>query len=83
MKYIHIAGTNGKGSTAAMLAAVLTRSGYKTGLFTSPHIYRFNERMKINGEMISDEDIAQIVQRMYGGQDEDSDDSDPKGTVGY
>ena len=61
MKYIHIAGTNGKGSTAAMLAAVLTRSGYKTGLYTSPHIYRFNERMQINGEMISDEDICALA----------------------
>lgn len=61
MKYIHIAGTNGKGSTAAMLAAVLTHSGYKTGLFTSPHIYRFNERMQINGEMISDEDICELA----------------------
>ena len=61
MKYIHIAGTNGKGSTAAMLAAVLTRAGYKTGLYTSPHIYRFNERMQINGEMISDEEICELA----------------------
>ncbi|MBR5336683.1 MAG: bifunctional folylpolyglutamate synthase/dihydrofolate synthase [Lachnospiraceae bacterium] len=61
-RYIHIAGTNGKGSTAAMLAAVLTAAGYKTGLFTSPHIYRFNERMQVSGEMISDEDICSLVE---------------------
>ena len=60
-RYIHIAGTNGKGSTAAMLSSILTKAGYKTGLFTSPHIYRFNERMQINGEPISDEDVCQLA----------------------
>ncbi len=60
-KYIHIAGTNGKGSTAAMLAAVLSSAGYRTGLYTSPHIYRFNERMQIDGEQISDEEICDLV----------------------
>ncbi len=64
VKYIHIAGTNGKGSTAAMLAAVLRSAGYRTGQFTSPHIYRFNERMQINGEQISDEDICDLVERI-------------------
>ena len=48
LKFIHIAGTNGKGSAAAMLASVLEKSGYKTGLFTSPFIRRFNERIQIN-----------------------------------
>lgn len=62
LKFIHIAGTNGKGSTAAMLAAVLAEAGYKTGLFTSPHIYRFNERMQINGEHISDEDLCSLAE---------------------
>jgi len=61
LKYVHIAGTNGKGSTAAMLASILERAGYKTGLFTSPYIERFNERIKINGKNISDDDLAEIT----------------------
>jgi len=52
-KSIHVAGTNGKGSTSHMLAAILQQSGYKTGLYTSPHLKDFRERIKINGEMIS------------------------------
>lgn len=50
LKFVHIAGTNGKGSTAAMLASVLRRAGYRTGLYTSPHLLRFHERMRVNGE---------------------------------
>lgn len=57
LKFVHIAGTNGKGSTAAMTAEILKRSGYKTGLFTSPYIEVFNERICINGENISDADL--------------------------
>ena len=55
MRFIHIAGTNGKGSCAAMTASILKAAGYKTGLFTSPYLYRFNERMQINGKQIDDE----------------------------
>ena len=58
LRFVHIAGTNGKGSCAAMTASVLRAAGYKTGLFTSPYLYRFNERMQINGEQISDEALA-------------------------
>lgn len=54
---IHIAGTNGKGSTSHMLAAVLQQSGYKTGLYTSPHLQDFRERIRINGEMIDKEEV--------------------------
>lgn len=61
LKYIHIGGTNGKGSTASMLASVLQKAGYKTGLYTSPYIYRFHERMQINGEQISDEELAEVT----------------------
>jgi dihydrofolate synthase/folylpolyglutamate synthase len=64
LKFIHIAGTNGKGSTAAMLASVMKCCGYKTGLFTSPYISCFNERMQINGKMIEDEDLAEVVTRV-------------------
>src|SRR6266700_2588699 len=53
-KSIHIAGTNGKGSTSHMLAAILQTAGYKTGLYTSPHLKDFRERIRINGEMISE-----------------------------
>ena len=62
MKYIHVAGTNGKGSTAAMLANILTRAGYKTGLYTSPYIIRFNERIQIDGEQIPDEDVCALTE---------------------
>jgi len=55
---VHIAGTNGKGSTAAMLESILGRAGYRTGLYTSPHLERINERIRIAGEDISDETFA-------------------------
>jgi len=58
LKFIHIVGTNGKGSTAAMLASVLKQAGYKTGLFVSPWVIDFRERMQMNGEMISREALA-------------------------
>src|ERR1700730_2464154 len=57
-----IAGTNGKGSTAAALASILRVSGLRTGLYTSPHLIRINERIRLNGEEIRDEDFA----RMHG-----------------
>ena len=62
LKYVHIAGTNGKGSTAAMTASILRKAGYKVGLYTSPYIYRFNERMQIDGEPIGDEELAAITE---------------------
>lgn len=62
LKFVHIAGTNGKGSTAAMLASVLTKAGYRTGLYTSPYILRFNERIQVNGEQIPDEDVCELTE---------------------
>ena len=62
LKFIHIAGTNGKGSTSAMLAAILQRAGYRVGLYTSPFIIRFNERMQINGQDIPDDELAEITE---------------------
>ena len=61
LKFVHVAGTNGKGSTCSMLASVLRCAGYRTGLYTSPHICRFNERMQINGADISDGELAEIT----------------------
>lgn len=58
LSVIHIAGTNGKGSAAAMLSSVLATAGYRTGTYTSPHLERYNERFLINGEEISDEDFC-------------------------
>ncbi len=60
-KTIHIAGTNGKGSCSHMLASILQEAGYKTGLYTSPHLKDFRERIKINGEMISQEKVITFV----------------------
>ncbi|MBR5756370.1 MAG: bifunctional folylpolyglutamate synthase/dihydrofolate synthase [Firmicutes bacterium] len=59
-KFIHVAGTNGKGSVSAMLAEILNCAGYRTGLFTSPHLAKYNERFKINGTDISDEDFERL-----------------------
>ncbi len=61
---IHIAGTNGKGSTAAFLASVLQEAGFRTGLYTSPHLSRFTERIKISGVEISEEEVATLAARL-------------------
>ena len=60
-KSVHIAGTNGKGSTSSMIASILQEVGYKVGLYTSPHLKDFRERIRINGEMISEEYVVQFV----------------------
>ena len=60
LKYIHIAGTNGKGSTAKLVSEILTASGYKTGLYISPHIVKINERIRINSQYIKDTDLKNI-----------------------
>jgi dihydrofolate synthase / folylpolyglutamate synthase len=62
---VHIAGTNGKGSTAAMLESILRAAGLRTGLYTSPHLERINERIRINGENISDQDFAAAWSRVH------------------
>jgi dihydrofolate synthase/folylpolyglutamate synthase len=59
--FIHIAGTNGKGSTASFLASILSKAGYKTGLYTSPHLTSFTERIRINGRQISKKDVARLT----------------------
>jgi dihydrofolate synthase / folylpolyglutamate synthase len=63
-KSIHIAGTNGKGSVSHMLAAILQSAGYKTGLYTSPHLRDFRERIRINGQMIEEAQVVSITQRL-------------------
>lgn len=63
IRTIHVGGTNGKGSTTSLIASVLTAAGYKVGLFTSPHLVDFRERIRINGEMISEEEVVSFVER--------------------
>jgi dihydrofolate synthase/folylpolyglutamate synthase len=62
-KTIHVAGTNGKGSVCHLLAAILRQSGFKTGLYTSPHLVDFRERIRVNGEMIPEEYVIDFVER--------------------
>jgi len=61
---VHIAGTKGKGSVAAMVASVLVASGYTTGLYTSPHLTSLNERVRVNGRLISDEELVTLVEKL-------------------
>lgn len=64
LKTVHIAGTNGKGSVSHILAAVFQSAGYKTGLYTSPHLRDFRERIRINGEMIPQDDVVEFIERI-------------------
>lgn len=64
VKFIHVAGTNGKGSFCTMLSSILQESGYRVGLYTSPHMERFNERMRVNGACIDDQVLAAITSRV-------------------
>lgn len=62
--FVHVAGTNGKGSFCAMLSSILVEAGYKTGLYTSPYVNRFNERMAINNQPIPDEKLVELVEKI-------------------
>jgi len=64
MAIVHVAGTNGKGSTAAALAAILQAAGYRTGLYTSPHLQRFNERVRVDGAEIGDAEVVRLTERL-------------------
>ena len=65
LKFVHVAGTNGKGSTCALISSVLTQAGYKTGLFISPYIVDFRERIQINGKMISEQVLDEAVEKTF------------------
>ena len=69
LKFVHVAGTNGKGSTSAMLAAILSAAGYRTGLYTSPHLVRFTERMSVDGTEIPDEVLVALTDRVLAAAD--------------
>ena len=64
LKYVHVAGSNGKGSTAAMTASILRAAGLRTGLFTSPHLWAFTERFRVDGQPISEEALGRITQQV-------------------
>ena len=70
LKFVHVAGSNGKGSTCAMIASVLQQAGYKTGLYTSPHLMSFCERFQINGEWISEDALARVTEIVKGPAEE-------------
>lgn len=70
LKFIHVAGTNGKGSTCTCIASVLTKAGYKTGLYTSPYVIEFRERIRLNMEMISPQRLAEVTQKVKEKTDE-------------
>lgn len=74
LRFVHVAGTNGKGSTCACVASVLQKAGYTVGLYTSPYIMRFNERIQVNGRQISDEELTGLVEQIkpYADAMEDS-----------
>ena len=69
LKFIHVAGTNGKGSTSALLDACLRQAGLRVGLYTSPHLVRYNERFRINGEEVSDEALCAAAARVKAAAD--------------
>ena len=61
LKFVHVAGTNGKGSTSTYTAAALTKAGYHTGLFISPYVIEFRERIQLDGQIIPKEELAQVT----------------------
>src|SRR6185503_19463045 len=64
LRFIHVAGTNGKGSTCAMLESIYRTAGLRVGLFTSPHLVSFRERIQVNRRLISEADVARLVKEM-------------------
>jgi dihydrofolate synthase/folylpolyglutamate synthase len=68
-RFVHLAGTNGKGSTAAMLASALSGAGYRTGLYTSPHLVTFRERIRVDGELMPEEEVVELAGEVWKGCD--------------
>src|ERR1700689_4151389 len=64
LRFIHVAGTNGKGSTCAMLESIYRAAGLRVGLFTSPHLVSFSERIQVNRQLISHEDVARLTEQI-------------------
>lgn len=83
LRFIHIAGTKGKGSTAAMIDSVLREAGFKVGLYTSPHLISFRERIRMDGEMISEEQVCDLVTRLKPHIDKLESQSDGFGHISF
>jgi dihydrofolate synthase/folylpolyglutamate synthase len=83
LRAVHIAGTKGKGSTAAMVASILNEAGFKTGLYTSPHLVSFRERIRINGEMISEDQVCRLVTQLKPHIDELKEHEDHLGYISF
>src|SRR6266478_4999263 len=66
LRFIHVAGTNGKGSTCALLESIYRAAGLRVGLFTSPHLVLFGERIQVNRQPISEEEVVRLVEEMQG-----------------
>lgn len=77
LRFVHVAGTNGKGSTCAYISQILIESGYKTGQFTSPYVYEFSERIRINNEMISYQDLKEVTLRVRDAANKFAEDNHP------
>src|SRR4051812_10274311 len=82
-RFVHVAGTNGKGSTCAMLASILTASGLRTGLYTSPHLDKPTERIRIDGQQISEEEFSAAFDRVRRGAEELEDEGSTDGYPSY
>ena len=72
LRMIHLAGTNGKGSVGVMLQSILGRAGFRVGIYTSPHLITFRERIKIGREMISEDEVLALSQRVWPATDPNS-----------
>ncbi len=83
LRFIHIAGTKGKGSTAAMADSILRESGLKVGLYTSPHLVSFRERIRIDGEMISEDQVRELMTQLKPHIDELANQSDRFGHISF
>ena len=70
IRSIHVAGTKGKGSTSAIIQSILTQAGFKTGLYTSPHLVSFRERIRIGGSLITEEDVGRILEKVRSATEE-------------
>src|SRR5262245_50961261 len=66
LRFIHVAGTNGKGSTCAMLESIYRAAGLRVGLFTSPHLVAFGERIQVNRQLISEAEVVRVVGELFG-----------------
>lgn len=83
LRFIHVAGTNGKGSTCAMLESIYRAAGFRVGLFTSPHLVSFRERIQVDRRLISEEDLARLVQEVIGREANEAGSQRPRSQIAH